>query len=315
MDLFALLRQLVDEGGSDIFLSSGAPPHMKVQDATRPIGTQSLTGGEIRTMVTTLMSQRQVAQFDAQLECNLGVNVGGMGRFRVNVFMQRGEPAAVIRFIPDRVPTIQELGLPKELEALSLQKHGLIVLAGPAGCGKSTTIAAMLDHRNANAAGHILTIEDPIEYVHLHKKSVVDQREVGVDTLSLADALRNALREDPDVVMLGEIRSREAMQYAISFAETGHLCLSTLHAEDAAKGIDRMVSFYPADARPQILMDLALNLRAVLSQRLVAGEGGKRNVAVDVLINTPDIAELLRTGDIEKVRASAQKYAWMGAAA
>jgi twitching motility protein PilU len=315
MDLFALLRQLVDEGGSDIFLSAGAPPHMKVQDVTRPIGTQSLTGGEIRTMVTTLMSQRQVALFEAQLECNLGVNVGALGRFRANVFMQRGEPAAVVRFIPDRIPTIQELGLPKELEALSMQKHGLIVLAGPAGCGKSTTIAAMLDHRNANAGGHILTIEDPIEFVHLHKKCVVDQREVGVDTLSLADALRNALREDPDVVMLGEIRSREAMQYAIGFAETGHLCLSTLHAEDAAKGIDRMVSFYPADARPQILMDLALNLRAVLSQRLMVGEGGKRKVAVDVLINTPDIAELLRTGDIEKVRASAQKYAWMGAAA
>jgi twitching motility protein PilU len=315
MDLFALLRQLVDEGGSDIFLSAGAAPHMKVQEATRPIGTQTLSGGEIRTMIATMMSQRQVAQFDAQLECNLGVNVGALGRFRVNVFMQRGEPAAVIRFIPASIPTIEELGLPKELEALSMQKHGLIVLAGPAGCGKSTTIAAMLDYRNSHEAGHILTIEDPIEFVHLHKKCVVDQREVGVDTLSLADALHNALREDPDVVMLGEIRTREAMQYAVSFAETGHLCLSTLHAEDAAKGIDRMVSFYPADARPQILMDLSLNLRAILTQRLAAGEDGKRKVAVDVLVNTPDIADLLRAGDLEKVRSSAQKYSWMGAAA
>lgn len=305
MDLFALLKTVVDEDGSDLFLSAGAKPHARFHGVTRPISEHTLAGNDVRGMVYTLMSKRQMEQFESSLECNLGVNVGALGRFRVNVFMQRGEPAAVLRYIPSVIPSLAQLGLPRELEALAMQRHGLVLVVGPPGCGKSTTLAAMIAHRNLCEAGHILTIEDPIEYVHLHQKCVVDQREVGVDTFSLQEALRNALREEPDVIMLAEIRDRETMQHAINYAETGHLCLSTVHATDARKTIARIVSFYPEDARPQISMDLALNLRAIVSQRMVQAGAERPRIDAELLVNSTEVSELLRKGLFEQIHAGA----------
>ena len=302
MDIGYFLKLMAEKGASDMFLTTGAPVNIKVEGKLYPLGNTGLPGGMVKKIAYSLMDEGQVPQFERDLELNIAIAVKEAGRFRVNVFKQRGEVGMVIRSIKSEIPNFEQLKLPPVLKELIMEPRGLVLLVGATGSGKSTTLASMIDHRNSTSSGHILTVEDPIEYLHRHKKSVVNQREVGLDTHGFHEALKNAMREAPDVIMIGEIRDSETMEAAISFSETGHLCLATLHSNNADQTIERILNFFPEPAHKNILMNLALNLKAVISQRLVIGKDGRRLPAVEVLINTPFIRDLLRRGQVHEVK-------------
>jgi twitching motility protein PilU len=272
-----------------------------------PIGDTPMGHGMVRKLAYSIMSDDQISEFERTMECNLAISMAGLGRFRVNVFRQRGDASMVIRYIKGDIPSIEELNLPQSLKELIMMPRGLILVVGSTGSGKSTSLASMIDHRNSNATGHILTIEDPVEFLHTHKKSVVDQREVGLDTISYEIALKNAMREAPDVILIGEIRDRQTMQHAIAYAETGHLCLSTLHANNANQALDRVINFFPDSAHHQLFMDLSLNLKAVISQRLVKSKDGKRVPAVEIMLLTTFVAELIQKGDVHAVKEAMEQ--------
>ncbi len=307
MDIVPYLKLMVQKNGSDLFFSTGAPPNLKAEGHTMPIGDSPMAPGLVRKLAYSLMNDEQVKEFEKTMEGNLAISISGLGRFRVNVFRQRGDVAMVIRYIKGNVPSIEELNLPLILKDLIMEPRGLVLVVGSTGSGKSTTLASMIDHRNNNQTGHILTIEDPVEFLHTHKKSVVDQREVGLDTISYEMALKNAMREAPDVILIGEIRDRQTMQHAIAYAETGHLCLSTLHANNANQALDRIINFFPDSAHHQLFMDLSLNLRAVVSQRLIKGTSGQRVPAVEIMLLSTFIAELIQKGDIHAVKEAMEQ--------
>ena len=302
------LKLMVEQGASDMFFSVGAKPKVKVGPRVRSVGKEPITAAILNAMFANTVDEAARAQFAEQLELNCGFSAAGIGRFRLYAYRQRGEVAMVVRYVRHDVPSIRALGLPRTLEELVLQKRGLVLVVGATGSGKSTTLAAMIDHRNSNTPGHILTIEDPIEFVHPHKRSVVDQREVGIDTLSYGEALKNALRGAPDLIMIGEVRDAETMQHALRFAETGHLCLATLHATNAAHAVERVVNFFPDEAKNRILNDLSLQLKAIVAQRLVATiDGEDRVAAVEVMLKTPHITELIEKGRIHELREIMEK--------
>jgi len=301
------LKILASEDGSDLFLSTGAPPCAKIEGALRPIASDILQPGEIKTIAYELMDDIQQAEFEKELEMNLAMSVSGYGRFRINIFLQRNEVGIVARNIVSEIPSWRELRLPALLPEVVMRKRGLVLVVGATASGKSTSLAALIDHRNSNASGHIVTIEDPVEFVHSHKKSIVNQREVGVDTRSWHNALKNTLRQAPDVILIGEIRDRETMEHAIAFAETGHLCISTLHATNANQALDRIMNFFPEDRRAQLLMDLSLNLQCIVSQRLIPTLEGKRCAAIEVLLGTPMVAELILRGEFDGIKDVMEK--------
>jgi len=312
MDISELLAMMASEHASDLYLSHGAPPSMVVAGTPRYLSDKILTPIDTHTIAYSVMNDRQQKEFEATLEMNLGIAPLGVGRFRVNVYRQRGEVALAIRYIPTEIPGIESLRLPPMLRDLVVLPRGLILVVGSTGSGKSTTLASMLDYRNRNRSGHILTIEDPVEYLHQHRKSIVDQREVGIDTLSYENALRNAMREAPNVIMIGEIRDRETMQQAIAYAETGHLCLSTLHANNANQTLDRILNFFPDTARHQLLVDLSLNLKAVISQRLLQAVDHTRVPAVEILLVTAYISDLIEKGEIATIREAMKQNSEVG---
>jgi twitching motility protein PilU len=296
------LKVIVEHQGSDLFFVTGAPPNMKLQGKTSPISKKPFEPDQVRKLVYSLLSDEQISDFEINRELNLGFTLTDTGRFRANIFIQRSEVSMVIRYIKWDIPTLDELGLPPVLKEIVMNHSGMILVAGATGSGKSTTMASMLEYRNVAEGGHILTIEDPIEYVFRHKKSIVSQREVGIDTLSYQNALREALREAPEVIMIGEARDGETMKAAINFADTGHLCMTTLHAVNSNQAMDRIMNMFPSDRRNQLLMDLSLNLKAVISQRLVPAVDGKLACAVEVMMNSPYIAELLREGNFNEIK-------------
>jgi twitching motility protein PilU len=302
MDIGYFLKLMNEKGASDMFLTTGAPVNIKVEGKLYPLGTSGLPSGLVKRIAYSLMDEGQVPQFERNLELNVAAAVKDAGRFRINVFKQRGEVGMVIRAIRSVVPSIEDLMLPPLLAELVMEPRGLILVVGATGSGKSTTLASMIDHRNQTASGHILTIEDPIEYLHRHKRSLVNQREVGLDTHSYHDALKNAMREAPDVIMIGEIRDVETMEAAIAFSETGHLCLATLHSNNADQTLERIVNFFPEASHRNVLMNLSLNLRAVISQRLVTAKDGKRIPASEILLNTPLIRDMIRRGQVHEIK-------------
>jgi twitching motility protein PilU len=302
MDIGYFLKLMMEKNASDMFLTTGAPVNIKVEGKLYPLGNQGLPPGMVKKIAYSLMDEGQVPQFERDLELNLAIAVKDAGRFRINVFKQRGEVGMVIRAIKSEIPNVEQLFLPNILTELILEKRGLILVVGATGSGKSTSLAAMIDHRNTSQSGHILTIEDPIEFLHKHKKSIVNQREVGLDTHSYHEALKNAMREAPDVILIGEIRDIDTMEAAIAFSETGHLCLATLHSNNADQTMERILNFFPESAHRNILMNLSLNLKAIVSQRLVIAKDGKRRPAVEVLINTPYIRDLIRRGQIHEMK-------------
>jgi twitching motility protein PilU len=312
MDISDLLATMAAERASDLYLSHGARPSMVVAGVPRYLGDKALTPIDTHAIAYSVMNDRQQKEFESTLEMNLGIAPAGIGRFRVNVYRQRGEVAVAIRYISTEIPGIDSLRLPSVLRDLVMLPRGLILVVGATGSGKSTTLASMLDHRNRNHGGHILTIEDPVEYLHQHRQSIVDQREVGIDTLSYENALRNAMREAPNVIMIGEIRDRETMQQAIAYAETGHLCLSTLHANNANQTLDRILNFFPDTARHQLLVDLSLNLKAVVSQRLLHAVDGTRVPAVELMLVTAYISELIEKGEIATIREAMKQNSEVG---
>ena len=301
------LKIMVEKQASDLFFVTGAPPNMKTQGLTTAIAKKPFKSGQVHKLSYSLLNDEQVRDFEINREMNLGFTLTDVGRFRVNIFVQRSEVSMVIRYIKWDIPGIDELGLPPVLKEIVMNNTGLVLVVGSTGSGKSTTLASMLNHRNMNAGGHILTIEDPIEFVFRHNQSIVSQREVGIDTLSYENALREALREAPEVIMIGEARDSETMKAAINFADTGHLCLTTLHAVNSNQAMDRIMNMFPSDMREQLLMDLSLNLKAVVSQRLVPGMGGKLACAVEVMMNTPYISEVLRDGNFNEIKELMEK--------
>lgn len=307
MKVTPYLKLMADKQASDLFFSTGAPVNIKIEGVTSAINNQALPPGMVNKFAYSLISEEQKKTFEETMELNFSISIEYIGRFRVNVYRQRGETAMVIRYIKSRIPSIEELKLPALLKELVMEPRGLILLVGATGSGKSTTLASMIDHRNSTMTGHILTIEEPTEFIHQHKKSIVDQREVGTDTLSYANALKNAMREAPDVILIGEIRDRETMQQAISYAETGHLCLSTLHANNANQTLDRIINFFPDSAHHQLLQDLSLNLRAVISQRLLHGLDGKRVPAVEIMLKSPYISDLIEKGEVSLLKDAIEK--------
>jgi twitching motility protein PilU len=307
MDIGYFLKLMMDKGASDMFLSTGTAVHIKVEGKLYALGSTGLPHGMAKKIAYSLMDEGQVPQFERDLELNMAIAVKDVGRFRVNVFKQRGEVALVIRAIKSEIPSIEQLLLPQIYKKLIMEPRGLILVVGSTGSGKSTTLASMIDYRNQNTPGHILTIEDPIEYLHRHKKSIVNQREVGLDTHSYHEALKNAMREAPDVILIGEIRDTATMDAAIGFSETGHICLATLHSNNADQTIERILNFFPEAAHKNILMNLALNLKAIISQRLVVGKDGRRRPAVEVLINTPHIRDLLRRGEVHEIKMAMER--------
>ncbi|WP_066093645.1 PilT/PilU family type 4a pilus ATPase [Xanthomonas massiliensis] len=302
MDIGYFLKLMTEKNASDMFLTTGAPVYIKIEGKLYPLGSTGLPPGMVKKIAYSLMDEGQVPQFERELEMNMAIALPDAGRFRINVFKQRGEVGLVIRAIRSKIPTIEELNLPQVLKDVIMTPRGLVLVVGSTGSGKSTSLASMIDHRNSTTAGHILTIEDPIEYLHRHKMSIVNQREVGLDTHAFHNALRNAMREAPDVILIGEILDAETMESAIAFAETGHLCLATLHSNNADQTIERILNFFPESAHKNILMNLSLNLHAVISQRLVKGVDGRRRPATEVLINTPMIRDLLRRGQIHEIK-------------
>ncbi|WP_374980213.1 PilT/PilU family type 4a pilus ATPase [Pseudomonas solani] len=302
--VFPYLELLHQHAGSDMFFSVGAPPHIKIEGHARPVGERVLQAGEVRQLAAQLISPRQQEEFDRELELNLAISLPGSGRFRLNLYLQRGEVSMVVRLIKTTIPSLESLGLPPLLEKLALQDRGLILVVGAAGSGKSTTLAAMLDHRNAQRSGHIVCIEDPIEFLHSHRRSIIDQREVGLDTHSFSAALRNVLREAPDVIMLGEVRDAETMQHALHYAETGHLCVATLHGTSARHAVERITRFFPDEARRQVLGDLSQNLLAMVGQRLVPGIDHKRVAAVELMLGTPHVRDLILRDELHELKGA-----------
>lgn len=302
MELTPLLHNMVDRNASDLFITVGAPPILKIEGRTLTLNPESITPRQARELAYSVMDKEQIKQFENSCEFNRGLNMENIGRFRINVYRQRGEPAIVVRFLKGQIPSIRSLGLPSILEDLIMVDRGLVLVVGGTGTGKSTTLAAMIQHRAERREGHILTIEDPIEYLHHHQKSLVNQREVGIDTMSYENALKNALRESPDVIMIGEIRDHSTMKYALAYAETGHLCISTLHANSADQALERILNFFPETAGPQIRMDLSMHLRAIVSQRLAVGLDGKRIAVVETMLNTPHISDLIQKGRLEEIK-------------
>jgi twitching motility protein PilU len=307
MELAPYLRLMVQRNGSDLYFSTGACPHVKIEGITAAIGETPLQPGEVTKLAYSVMSDDQVREFESTLECNLAISVAQLGRFRVNVFRQRGDTSMVIRYIRGQIPSIEELFLPQTLKKVVMEKRGLVLVVGSTGSGKSTTLASMIDFRNEHSTGHILTIEDPIEFLHQHKKSVVNQREIGLDSMNYENALKNAMREAPDVILIGEIRDAATMQHAIAYAETGHLCLSTLHANNANQALDRIINFFPDSAHRQLLNDLSLNLKAVISQRLIPTQDGGRRAAVEMLVQSAYTAELIQKGKIHDLKEAMEQ--------
>ncbi|MGB1949349.1 MAG: PilT/PilU family type 4a pilus ATPase [Marinobacter sp.] len=306
------LRVLAKNDGSDLYLSTGAPPCAKFHGALKPIDRTPLAPGVIKEIAYGIMDEEQVAEFEKELEMNLAYSIRNVGRFRVNIFRQRNEISIVARNIVTEIPNADDLGLPPILKEVMMTKRGLVLFVGATGSGKSTSLAALIDFRNTHSSGHIITIEDPVEYIHRHKKCIVNQREVGVDTRSFHKALKNTLRQAPDVILIGEIRDRETMEHALAFAETGHLCISTLHANNANQALDRIINFFPEERRAQLLMDLAMNLRAFVSQRLIPTVDKKRCAAIEILLGTPTISELILRGEMEGIKEIMEKSANLG---
>ena len=308
-----LLRALVSKKGSDLFITAGFPPAFKVDGKLTPVSNQTLTPQHTQELVRAMMNDRQAQEFEATKECQFAVNPPGLGRFRASAFVQQARMGLVLRTINAKIPTVDELHLPQVLKDIVMSKRGLVLMVGGTGSGKSTSLAAMVGYRNENSYGHIITIEDPIEYVHEHKNCLITQREVGVDTESWAAALKNTLRQAPDVIQIGEIRDRETMDHAIAFSETGHLCMGTLHANSSNQALDRMINFFPEDRRSQLLMDLTLNIRAIISQRLVPLKDGKgRTAAVEIMLNTPLISDLVFKGEVHEIKSIMAKSRELG---
>ena len=308
-----LLRKMVERDGSDLFLTASFPPAIKVDGVIHKATDTPLSAEQAAIMVRSIMNDKQIKEFDATKECNFAIAPQGIGRFRVSAFIQQGMVGAVLRTITTEIPTLGDLELPPILKDVVMNKHGLCIIVGGTGSGKSTTLAAMIGHRNENSRGHIISIEDPIEYVHPHKGCVITQREVGVDTESWHAALKNTLRQAPDVILIGEIRDRETMSYGIQFAETGHLCLATLHANSANQALDRIINFFPEERRQQLLMDLSLNTKAFISQRLVPREGGVGRVAaMEIMLNTPLVQDLIFKGEVGQIKEIMAKSTRLG---
>ena len=308
-----LLRLMISRNGSDLFLTADFPPAIKVDGKVTKVSPQPLTGQHTLALTRSIMNDKQAAEFERTKECNFAVAPQGIGRFRVNAFVQQGNVGLVLRTIPQVLPTIDSMNLPHILKDIAMTKRGLVIFVGATGSGKSTTLAAMIDWRNENSFGHIVTVEDPVEFVHPHKNCVVTQREVGIDTDSWEAALKNTLRQAPDVILMGEIRDRETMEHAVAFAETGHLCMATLHANSANQALDRIINFFPEERRAQLLMDLSLNLRSLVSQRLVPTEDGLGRVAaVEVLLNTPLISDLIFKGEVGEIKEIMKKSRNLG---
>ncbi len=308
-----LLKLMISRNGSDLFITGDFPPAIKVDGKVTKVSPQPLTGNHTLALARSIMNDKQAAEFERTKECNFAVAPPGIGRFRVNAFIQMGKVGMVMRTIPSTLPTIDVLGLPQVLKDVTMTKRGLCILVGATGSGKSTSLAAMVDWRNENSFGHIITIEDPVEFVHPHKNCVVTQREVGLDTDSWEAALKNTLRQAPDVILMGEIRDRETMEHAVAFAETGHLCMATLHANSANQALDRIINFFPEERRTQLLMDLSLNLRAMVSQRLVPNQDGKgRFAAVEIMLNTPLISDMIFKGEVSEIKEIMKKSRNLG---
>jgi twitching motility protein PilU len=308
-----LLRLMSQKNGSDLFITANFPPAIKIDGKVMPVSNQTLTPQHTADLARSVMNDRQAAEFESTKECNFAISPSGIGRFRVNAMVQQGRVGVVCRTINMSIPTLDELELPTVLKDIAMTKRGLVIFVGGTGTGKSTSLAALVDHRNRNSYGHIITVEDPIEYVHEHKNCIVTQREIGVDTDSWEVALKNTLRQAPDVILMGEIRDKETMDHAIAFAETGHLCLATLHANSANQAIDRIINFFPADRRQQLLMDLSLNLRALVSQRLLPKKDGKgRAAAIEIMLNSPLISDLIFKGEVHEIKEIMKKSREIG---
>lgn len=312
MKVTPLLKILAEKGGSDLYLSTGAPPSAKFSGTLTPLGKDPAPPGWVEGLANEIMSDKQREAFLEKPEMNLALSLPNIGRFRINIFKQRNEVAMVIRNIVTEIPNLTDLGLPDVLKKVIMLKRGLILFVGGTGSGKSTSLAALIDHRNRNSKGHIITIEDPIEFVHQHRGCIINQREVGMDTDSFEDALKNTLRQAPDVILIGEIRDRETMEHALAFAETGHLAISTLHANNANQALDRIINFFPEEKRNSLLSDLSINLQCFVSQRLVATTDGKRCAAIEILLNSPRIADLIKEGEILEIKEVMEKSATMG---
>ncbi|MGC4060007.1 MAG: PilT/PilU family type 4a pilus ATPase [Aquabacterium sp.] len=308
-----LLKLLITRGGSDLFLTAEFPPAIKVDGKVTKVSPQPLTSQHTTALARAIMNDKQAAEFERTKECNFAISPGGVGRFRVNAFIQQGHVGMVLRVIPQQLPTVDGMGLPQVLKEMVMTKRGLLILVGATGSGKSTTLAAMVDHRNENSHGHIITLEDPVEFVHPHKNCIVTQREIGLDTDGWEMALKNTLRQAPDVILMGEIRDRETMEHAVQFAETGHLCMATLHANSANQALDRIINFFPEERRAQLLMDLSLNLKGLVSQRLIPRQEGKgRAAAVEILMNTPLISDLIFKGEVGEIKEIMKKSRELG---
>ena len=313
MDINRLLKVMVDKKASDLFITAGFPPSFKINGRVVPVSKEPLTPAMTRDIVYGVMDEDQKAEFNREHECNFAISASRIGRFRVSAFYQRNLAGMVLRRIETEIPTLDQLQLPKVIKDLSMTKRGLVIFVGATGAGKSTSLAAMIGHRNEHASGHIISIEDPIEFIHQHRNSIVTQREVGIDTESYGIALKNTLRQAPDVIMIGEIRTRETMEYAMAFAETGHLCLATLHANNANQALERIIHFFPADRHAQIWMDLSLNLKGIVAQQLVRTREGKgRRAAVEILLTTPLIKDIIRNGDVHELKEIMRKSRELG---
>ena len=312
MEFKDYLKILAVKDGSDLYLSTGAPVCGKFHGILKPLEREPLGSGQIKEIAYKIMSEDQCRDFEKALEMNLAISEPNVGRFRINIFIQRNEVAMVVRNIKTEIPTVKELKLPDILSEIIMVKRGLVLFVGGTGSGKSTSLAALIDHRNANSGDHIITIEDPIEFIHKHKRSIVNQREVGVDTLTYEDALKNTLRQAPDVILIGEIRDRETMEHALAFAETGHLAISTLHANNSNQALDRIINFFPEERRAQLFQDLSSNLRAFVSQRLVPTVDGKRTAAIEILLGTATIQDLIKRGDLSEIKEIMEKSENLG---
>jgi len=311
--VFDLLRLMVAKNASDLFITTGFPPAMKIDGKMTPVTNQALTAQQAKEIARSIMNDKQAAEYDATNECNFAVGIPGLARFRVNAFVQRGSAGLVFRTIATKIPKFEELNLPEVLKEVSMTKRGLVIFVGGTGSGKSTSLAAMVGYRNENSYGHIITIEDPVEFIHEHKNCIITQREVGVDTENWHIALKNTLRQAPDVILIGEIRDRETMDYAIAFAETGHLCMATLHANSTNQALDRIINFFPEERRNQLLMDLSLNVKAFISQRLIPKKGEKGRVAaMEIMLNSPLISDLIFKGEVHEIKEIVGKSRELG---
>ncbi len=308
MDIKLLLRLMAERSASDLFFSTGAAPYMKIDGVATPMGQGALPPDAIKNIAYSLMTPAQIEEFEEEWELNFAISVEDIGRFRVNVFLQRGQVGMVMRHIKSDIPTFEKLNLPNSLKKLVMGRSGLVLICGPTGSGKSTSLAAMIDYRNRNETGHILTIEDPIEFLHEHKMSIIDQREIGVDTKNYHNALKNAMREAPDVILIGEIRDQEAMEYALSYAQTGHLCLATIHGNNSKQVLERIRNLFPAENRGTVMKELSSVLNGIVSQRLVRTTAGSRTAAHEILLYAPDIAEIIQKSSLEELRKAIEKH-------